>query len=177
MINTIPITLVAIVENMYKQLPQIDFTFGIGDIVGSIALLVSAFTFYISHTQASQSEQIKTSREIWARIYEMHEECGKKLLTVPSNAYLRQQGVLHPLLLEMDYFAYLILSKEIKDKMVLGYYRRELTMYINIDVGRYLSIIQLETGADRESKKRAVRTLSSNFPHLTKLISAWEIEL
>lgn len=57
-------------ESMTKQLPQVDLTFGIGDIVGSIALIASAFTFYISYTQASQSEQIRTVREIWLGIIE-----------------------------------------------------------------------------------------------------------
>jgi hypothetical protein len=111
-----------------EHLPQVDFTFGVGDIVGSIALLVSAFTFYIAHTQASQSEQIKTCKDLWASINEKLDQ-----------AYdLKEKGadskeVDTPLTLavdELDYFAYLVLRGEIKDKVVLDYYKNKFITYI-----------------------------------------------
>jgi hypothetical protein len=50
----------------------------LGDLVGAIALVVSAITFYISHTQSSQQDQIRSSREIWIRIFEFYNKTWKK---------------------------------------------------------------------------------------------------
>ena len=113
---------------MFKQLPQVDFTFGIGDIVGSIALLVSVFTFYISHTQASQSEQIKASREIWSDIARKFDEVLEKIKHIKNQGEqnLEVQRIIGPVFNEIDYFAYLILKDEIKDKVVLDYYKEKL---------------------------------------------------
>jgi hypothetical protein len=113
----IHITFATIVESMFKQIPQIDFTFSIGDIVGSIALLVSAFTFYISYSQASQSEQIRTSRDLWAGIKDRVKKIREKL----DNAEWRAENLenanpddVRDCISEIEYFAYLISKGEIK---------------------------------------------------------------
>lgn len=162
----LPIAIATIVESTFKQLPQVDLTFGIGDIVGSIALLVSAFTFYISYTRASQSEQIRTTRDIWAGIIEKvdkfvkERERIKELREIEEQEHLAHQQKYDefekagegtkefkgpplpppflfeflraalPVIMEIDYFAYLILNDEIKDKVVLGYYKEQLTILI-----------------------------------------------
>jgi hypothetical protein len=110
----IPIIFAIIVENVTNPLhhvvtelfPPIDFTFGIGDIVGSIALVVSIFVFYISRTRASQSEQIKTCKDLWASInekldqaYDLKEKgADSKKVDVPLSLAVD----------ELDYFAYLV---------------------------------------------------------------------
>jgi hypothetical protein len=120
----IPISFATVMDGMFMQLPQIDFTFGIGDIVGSIALLVSAFTFYISYTQSSQSEQIKISRDIWARIDGYFIEEVKKFRDIPHT--MPDKYKMYLLLSEIDYFAYLILRGEIKDRVAQEYYKKRL---------------------------------------------------
>jgi hypothetical protein len=124
----LPIMIATVMESMIKQLPQIDLTFGIGDIVGSVALLVSAFTFYISYTQSSQSEQIKTSRNIWAVINVEWDKIKSIKRNKPHDVV--PEDSVRPLFTEIDYFAYLITKKEINDYVVLGYYLRQLTLLI-----------------------------------------------
>jgi hypothetical protein len=179
------------VESMIKQLPQVDFTFGIGDIVGSIALLVSAFTFYISYTQASQSEQIKTSKDIWAGIIvkynEFREDEFRQLLndvklkeefedpTIREVASKRKvwQKV-WPVFAEIDYFAYLILSGEIKDKVVLKYYHDQIIDIIKTCINRYTSIIKktYPEGQEGSSKNHIFMT----YPHIVKLLEKWDVK-
>jgi hypothetical protein len=165
----IPIIFATIVESMFKQIPQIDFTFGIGDIVGSIALLVSAFTFYISYSQASQSEQIKMSRDLWAGIKEKGEKIDTeelRRLSEIEDKFARRievDKVLNPMLDEMNYFAYLILSGEIKDRVVLGYYKSLLTTSIEAVQRSFLPTEGLEVWREW-------------YPHLVRLIKEWKIQ-
>jgi hypothetical protein len=137
----IPIVFAIIMENatnphqvLSQYLPPVDLTFGIGDIVGAVALLVSAFTFYIAHTQGSQSEQMKISREILAGIAEknrpIEEIIKKQNVTKDHPQYDVPLDLISPLIFDIDYFAYLILSGEIKDKVVLGYYKDMLSRII-----------------------------------------------
>jgi hypothetical protein len=138
----LPIIFAIIVENMFKQLPQVDFTFSIGDIVGSIALLVSAFTFYISYTQASQSEQIKTSRDLWAgikdRVRKFREDLANANWQTKNLENVNPDDV-RDCISEIEYFAYLITKGEINDKMVLGYYKNLIADSLKITFSAYSS--------------------------------------
>jgi hypothetical protein len=183
----IPIVFAIIVENMSnplhqmiaEHLPQVNPTFSLGDFAGAIALIVSAITFYISHTQTSQSEQIKTSRDLMASINDKYEkvrsrgdkveayrligaEIFKKAMREPGLAEVLD--TLRSVLTEIDYFAYLILKREIKDKVVLDYYKIELTRVIKYLVGMYQPFYQ---------EFRQVNLYNS----LQKLIYEWEIDL
>jgi hypothetical protein len=161
----------AIVGNIPDFLQQIDISsLDLGDLIGaviaSIALIVSAYTFYISHTQASQSEQIKTSRDIWAIIAEKYNKYNEERMeynkkqgnpedeSEVSEILIKRRQRYRDLLAEIDYFAYLILSGEIKDKVVLPYYEGLL--------------------GDMVSKMRTIsstddRRFSSRSPNLDKL--------
>ena len=170
----IPILFATAIEGMFKQLPQIDFTFGIGDIVGSIALLVSAFTFYISYTQASQSEQIKTSRDIWASIDEKFEKVRKTLKEIDEKLEKESDSTVtpeelwemfKPLLVEIDYFAYLILTGEIKDKVVLNYYRRKLNLILIKTIGIYFPLTKKEIRDD----------IAVDYRFIYSLLQKWDL--
>ena len=85
----------------------IDFT---TIMISIIALLVTAFTFYISHTRSKKSEQVRNSREIWDRI-ESQEEIFETVSTADlgSNADNRARMIktLNSLQNELNYFVYL----------------------------------------------------------------------
>jgi hypothetical protein len=144
----------------------VDLTFGIGDIVGSIALLISAFTFYISHTQASQSEQIKTGRDLWASINEKFKPIQEIILSRKDDdesTYIDVPATLiYPLVEDIDYFAYLILSGEIKDKVALGFYKEPLSIFIE-------KILLLYTSPEVQSY------MIRDFKYFDRLITKWGI--
>ena len=54
----------------------------IGDIAAASALVIAIITFYISHAHVSRSEQIKTSRDIWANIDEKFDNIREIAKTV-----------------------------------------------------------------------------------------------
>lgn len=118
---------------LHELLPPVDLSFGIRDIVGAIALLVSAFTFYIAHTQASQSEQIKISRELCGNIKPLFDRIEHTKVPKRSDDEKQHNEVsvnlledIFRCLTEIDYFAYLIIRGEIKDNVVLDYYRKQI---------------------------------------------------
>jgi len=109
-----------IVDNIPSFLQQTDTSsIGLGDIlgviIGSIALIVSAVTFYISHTQESQNEQIKTTRDIWERIREKnHKYLEEKMKYLETKSNKPEDNILAlgaalSLLNEIDYLAYFIM--------------------------------------------------------------------
>src|SRR5215207_2695591 len=161
-----PIVFATIAESMVMQQPQLD----LGVLIGAGALVVSAITFYISYTRESQSEQIKTSRDMWARIdvkFDKIRETAKtkgwdqsenaiKAVDVPAD-------IVWPVVSEIDYFAYLILRGEIKDKVVLGYYKTPLSQYI-------ISILKYYTYADER------HFLYEDYRNFDKLITEWKID-
>lgn len=63
---------------------------------------------------------------------------------------------------EIDYFAYLILSGEIKDKVVLGYYKTPLSQHIE-------SILNYNTFADQR------HFLYEDYRYFERPITEWEI--
>jgi hypothetical protein len=180
----------AIVGNIPDFLQQIDISsLDLGDLIGaaigSIALIVSAFTFYISHTQASQSEQIKTSREIWGAIldtyrnYELSEvrikseeemiresysgaELEKRLENDREYHSRNRLEASKPVLSQIEYFSYFVINGEIKDKMVLGYYKPQLRSLIE----------GLLTDFQSEQEKRF---LFDSFPFTVRLLKKWNI--
>ena len=163
----IPLPFPTVLESGIKQLPQVDLTFGIGDIVGSIALLVSAFTFYISFTQASQSEQIKTSRDIWAGIRDRVNKVEKSVASQKPD-YREIMDCLS----EIEYFAYLILEKEIKDKIVLDYYKAMISKDLPYIFFAYFSYCQNTKG---EETSHPEYNLFDHFQHIVILIEKWDI--
>lgn len=146
-------------------LPILDFLGSLGLFVGAIALIVSVVTFYISHTRTSRSEQIKTSRYLWERI-------DVKFDKIRENAEIKgwdKSGhidtplkIVWPVADEIDYFAYLILHREIKDKVVLDYYKTRLSDYI-------VSILKYNTPPDNRYQ------LYEDYRYFDKLITKWEI--
>ena len=65
---------------------------------------------------------------------------------------------------EIDYFAYLILIGEIKDEVVLGYYRPRLSEYIEVIIRHY-------TPADNRWN------LSEEYRDFDRLIRRWNINV
>jgi hypothetical protein len=158
----------AIVANTPDFLRQIDTSsLDLGDIlgvvIGSAALVITDITFYISHTQASQSEQIKTSKDIWASINEKFYRVDNELKTkgvVSEGVFM---GVLYPAVKELDYFAYLVLRDEIKDKVVVDYYKE--------------SFIECTEGAldiASEIGPTVKRSLKDSNPNIGELAKRWE---
>jgi hypothetical protein len=196
---------------MLKQLPQLDLTFGIGDIVGSIALLASAFTFYISYSQAakrdieaSQSEQIKTSRELWAGIIAKYEQFKEDKFEAELNediaraqsdpdigvelARTKIRRKVNPMFAEIDYFGYLISRGEINDKVVLGYYRDQLIDILEYCMNRYVDFMmktypvkpRFEEPNERDRRDRFIEqqrfnAFSAN-THIVELLEFWKTE-
>jgi hypothetical protein len=157
----IPIAFTKIVESTVMQLPQVDLALGLG----TIALVVSAFTFYISHTRASKNEQMKMSRCMWECInvkFDKIREIAETKGWDKSGHIDIPLKIVWPVVDEIDYFAYLILSGEIKDKVVLGYYKTRLSQYIE-------SILKYYTPADNRYQ------LYEDYEHFDKLITKWEI--
>jgi hypothetical protein len=168
----------AIVGHMPNLLQQIDISsLDLGDIlgtiIGSIALIVTAVTFYISHTQASQSEQLKIFKDIWAEITKRQRTYSEKKMEYlqkksekPDEAKPRDEiqalsdslGATLSLAREIDYLAYYIVRGEIKDKFILDFYRPDLTHLI-----KFLSIGDVKFG--------------ENFPNIRKLIIKWRIDV
>lgn len=68
---------------------------------------------------------------------------------------------LWPVVREIDYFAYLILVSEIKDKVVLDYYKTPLSQYIE-------NILKYYTPADNRYQ------LYEDYEYFDKLITKWE---
>jgi hypothetical protein len=69
---------------------------------------------------------------------------------------------LWPVVREIDYFAYLIVVDEIKDKVVLNYYKTPLSQYIN-------SILKYYTPPEQREY------LYRDYEYFNKLITKWEI--
>jgi hypothetical protein len=196
---------------MLKQLPQLDLTFGIGDIVGSIALLASAFTFYISYSQAakrdieaSQSEQIKTSRELWAGIIAKYEqfkedkfeaELNEDIVGAKSDpdmgvelARTKIRRKVRPMFAEIDYFGYLISRGEINDKVVLGYYHDPLVDTLEYCMIRYVGFMmktypvksRFEEPSERDERDRFIEqqrfNVFSAHPYIVELLEFWDTE-
>lgn len=69
---------------------------------------------------------------------------------------------LWPVVREIDYFAYLIVVDEIKDKVVLNYYKTPLSQYINSILKYYTPLEQREY-------------LYRDYEYFDKLITKWEI--
>lgn len=69
---------------------------------------------------------------------------------------------LWPVVREIDYFAYLIVVDEIKDKVVLNYYKTPLSQYIN-------SILKYYTPPEQREY------LYRDYEYFDKLITKWEI--
>ena len=129
----------------------------LGATIGSIALVVTAITFKISYTEASQSEQIKTSRDLWAGIFEKM----RKIIKIKDDEKVQSVVLeqLWPLFWEIDYFAHLILRGEIKDKTVLDYYTYTIS-----------ALASLTDPADWKH-------VHSTFSNLIGLIEKWDIDV
>jgi hypothetical protein len=122
-----------------------------------------------SVTQASQGEQIKTSRDLWECINEKYDpiiEIGRSkgwpkdksgLIDVPL-------AMLRSLFCEIDYFAYLVLVDVIMDEKVLGYYKHHLSSYIEVIMKHYAS-------ADYR------HDLRDQYPDFNRLIKKWNINI
>jgi hypothetical protein len=70
---------------------------------------------------------------MWARIIERFDkvrEISKTGKRDQQAGHVIIQDILWSVVAEIDYFAYLILSGEIKDKVVLGYYKTPLSQHI-----------------------------------------------
>jgi len=137
----------------------------VGVVIAAGALAVSVYSFYISHTYTSRREQIKTSRYMWERIYVRLDEIQEITSTEEWNKSGQKDVPLKklwPLVREIDYFAYLILIGEIKDKDVLGYYKVPLSQYIE-------NILKYYTPADQRYY------LYLDYGNFRELIKKWDI--
>ena len=161
-------------ESMLTWLPQVDLTFSLGDFAGAVALVVTGVTFYISHTHASQSEQIKTSRELWERIRTLGDMANQEKEESKRNVTIFR------CFFEMNYFAYLILREEIKDQVVLDYYSEQIEEYIVSLIRRYTASIWESKKSDEEKRmydEEAKFSIFRSFPHIGKLIEKWKVSI
>jgi hypothetical protein len=119
--------------------PQVD----LGDVAAAMALIVAVYTFYISHSHTPRSEQIKTSRDLWEHINEKYDpirEKGSKDWPKDESGNIDVPWPLFTSLFrEIDYLAYLVLEKEIKDEVVINYYKHYLSDYIETILTDYAS--------------------------------------
>jgi hypothetical protein len=165
-----PIAFVAIVESMVMQLPHVDLTFILGVTtvtIALIALIVSVVTFYISHTRASRSEQIKMSWDLWERINEKYdrirEGVGTKEWPKDKSGYVAvPTHMVWSLIRKIDFLAYLILVEYIKDEEVLRYYKTYLSQYIE-------AILKYYTPPDRRYQ------VYEEYVYFNELITEWKI--
>jgi hypothetical protein len=95
--------------------------------VSITALGVSIVTFYIGHTRAKKSEEIRMSREIWDRI-DAQEKIIEKWTVADRNTEnnMKMINAMDSLTNEIDYFVYLVENGEINDSVVREYYRKRL---------------------------------------------------
>jgi hypothetical protein len=130
---------------MVMQLSQdLTITFILSFGLGLAAILFSYYNFRVSRARTSKSEQIKTSRDLWERINEKYDPIieigrsqgwpnnGSGIIDVPW-------PMIRSLVMEIDYFAHLILMDEIKDETALRYYRHHLSSYIETIMRHYAS--------------------------------------
>lgn len=151
-----------------EQLPLIAFIMPFG--VSLVALIVPAYNAHINRIRTLRSEQIKTSRVLLERINEKYDpiiEIGK------SKGWPKDQSgvidvpwaMVRSLVGEIDYFTYLILMDEIKDKAVLRYYRHHLSSYIEVIMKHYSSPDYRPDLCDQYSGfDRLIKKWNSNLP-------------
>jgi hypothetical protein len=147
---------------------HLDFTFSLGDIAAAIALVVAAITFYISHTQASRHEQIKTSMYMWERInvkYDMIRAESKGWEEYRKSGHMGvPTDMLWSLIREIDYFAHLILSGVVKDEVVQPYYKKYLSLYIR-------AVLRYYTPPDQRYQ------VYEEYSYFDELIKKWNINI
>lgn len=142
MLSIMNVTNGELVPNPLHQIfaEHLDFTFSLGDIAAAIALVVAAVTFYISYTQSSRHEQIKTSMYMWERINVKYDKIKEIAHTKKRNKWGGKDvptDMVWSLFREIDYFAHLILSGVIKDEVVQPYYKIYLSLYIEATLRYY----------------------------------------
>src|SRR5918995_3074366 len=119
-----------------------------------------------SVTQASQREQIKTSRYLWERINEKYDpiiKIGRSQGWPEDGSGIIDVGweMLSPLVREIDYFAFLVLMDEIRD---VRYYRHRLSGYIATIMRHYASA-------------NIRHDLRDQYPDFNRLIMGWNINM
>jgi hypothetical protein len=136
------ISFATIPEIMVMQFPQ-DPTFILTFSLGVIALVLSTHNFYVNRTRTSRSEQIRISRDLWEHINEKYDpirEKGTKGWPKDESGNIDVPWPLFTSLFrEIDYFAYLVLENEIKDEVVISYYKHYLSDYIETILTDYAS--------------------------------------
>jgi hypothetical protein len=159
----IPISFAIVTEGMIKQLPQ-DYTFFLTFGLAVIALVLSYHNFYVTHTRTSQSEQIKTSRDVWVRINEKYDPIIEIMRSEDKSRFTDDRWkMLRPLAWDIDYFAFLIITGEIKDKTLVSYYRLVLSGYIEAIMRDYATGFQYD--------------LLDQFPNFNELVKIWNIKV
>jgi hypothetical protein len=108
----------------------------LGDIVAIVALVVSAVVsallFYYGHTRGKKSEQIRIGREIWDRIetqYQIIKDWILEREAVHHEPQSRKElrRAIRSLRNELRYFVYLTEEGEMKERLVLEYYRERMS--------------------------------------------------
>lgn len=153
-------------EIMIMQFPQ-EFTFILTFSLGAIALILSYYNFRVNRARTSRSEQIKTSRDLWQLINDKYDPIieitrNKGWPADKSGHIVVPWAMLSSLAREIDYFAYLVLIDEIKDKGVLNYYKKPLSDYIE-------SILKYYTSPDER------HDLYEGYYNFRELIKKWDI--
>jgi hypothetical protein len=145
---------------------EVSVTFTLTFSLGVAAFLFSYYNFRVSRARTAKSEQIKTSRDLWEHINEKYDPIREKatkgwpkdgsgIIDVPW-------PLLSSLFRETDYFAYLVLEDEIKDEVVIRYYKHYLSDYIETILKHYAS-----------PDKR--HDLYDNYIYFERLVRRWKI--
>jgi hypothetical protein len=165
----LPIMTVTIVESVPNPLHQLVSEHQVELIltasIAIAALVLSAYNAHINHVRISRSEQIKLSREVWVRINEKYDPIIEIMRSEDQSRFTEDRwNMLRPLAWDIDYFAFLIITGEIKDETLVSYYRLALSGYIEAIMRDYA------TADDRES-------LRNEYRHFNRLINEWNINV
>lgn len=161
----IPISFAIVTEGMTKQLSQ-DYTFFLTIGLGVVALVLSYYNFETTRTRTSLSEQIKTSRDVWVRINEKYDPIIQIMRSEDRSGFtVDPWKKLRPLAWDIDYFAFLIITGEIRDATLLSYYRPALSGYIEAIMRNYATTPTIR------------HDLREEFPNFDRLIEIWNIDV
>jgi hypothetical protein len=117
-----------------------------------------------SVTQASLRQQLETSMYMWERINEKYDPIIEIMRSEDKSRFTDDRWkMLRPLAWDIDYFAFLIITGEIKDKTLVSYYRLALSGYIEAIMRDYATGFQYD--------------LLDQFPNFNELVKIWNIKV
>jgi len=106
------------------------FGFTVGDLAAIGALIASPLIFWFGYSRTRKSEQIKIARECMDRIKLKHQKFDEfddknphpPVSDMDTRKFVELTEPIRDVLLEIEYFSYLVDKHEIGDKIVIRYY-------------------------------------------------------